>query len=80
MQRQKVPQLICPAGSLRALRAAVDHGADAVYLGNRKDTNLLVEVPELLAMGIEVMRNSPQPGMMAERIVAFVTDPTRRKV
>ncbi len=39
MPRQKVPQLICPAGSLPALRAAVDHGADAVYLGYRNDTN-----------------------------------------
>jgi putative protease len=32
-------QLICPAGSLPALKAAVDHGADAVYLGFRDDTN-----------------------------------------
>ena len=38
MQR-KVPQLVCPAGSLPALKAAVDHGADAVYLGYRNDTN-----------------------------------------
>jgi len=34
-----VPELICPAGSLPALKAAVDHGADAVYLGFRDDTN-----------------------------------------
>jgi putative protease len=39
MRRQKIPQLICPAGSLPALKAAVDHGADAVYLGYRNDTN-----------------------------------------
>ena len=39
MPRQKIPQLICPAGSLPALKAAVDHGADAVYLGYRNDTN-----------------------------------------
>ncbi|VFM97865.1 MAG: putative protease [Candidatus Kentron sp. G] len=31
--------LICPAGSLPALRAAVDNGADAVYLGFRDGTN-----------------------------------------
>ncbi len=31
--------LICPAGSLPALKAAVDHGADGVYLGLRDDTN-----------------------------------------
>ena len=34
-----VPELICPAGSLPALKAAVDHGADAVYAGFRNDTN-----------------------------------------
>ncbi len=38
--------------------------------------NLLAEVPQLLAMGIEVMRISPQPRMMAEIIVAF--DAARR--
>ncbi|EXI74504.1 MAG TPA: peptidase U32 family protein [Candidatus Accumulibacter phosphatis] len=39
MAARKIPQLVCPAGSLPALRAAVDHGADAVYLGYRNDTN-----------------------------------------
>ena len=34
-----VPELICPAGSLPALKAAVDHGVDAVYAGFRNDTN-----------------------------------------
>lgn len=34
-----LPDLICPAGSLPALRAAVDNGADAVYLGFKNDTN-----------------------------------------
>lgn len=33
------PDLVCPAGSLPALRAALDNGADAVYLGFRDDTN-----------------------------------------
>ncbi len=32
-------ELVCPAGSLPALRAAVDHGADCVYLGFRDATN-----------------------------------------
>ncbi|MFA7269990.1 MAG: peptidase U32 family protein [Sterolibacterium sp.] len=32
-------ELVCPAGSLPALKAAVDHGADTVYLGFRDDTN-----------------------------------------
>ena len=31
--------LICPAGSLAALKQAVDHGANAVYLGLRDSTN-----------------------------------------
>nr|WP_006788643.1 peptidase U32 family protein [Thiorhodospira sibirica] len=32
-------ELVCPAGGLPALRAAVDHGADAVYLSLRGATN-----------------------------------------
>ena len=32
-------ELVCPAGSLPALKAAVDHGADCVYLGFRDGTN-----------------------------------------
>lgn len=32
-------ELVCPAGSLPALRAAVDQGADAVYIGFRNATN-----------------------------------------
>ena len=32
-------QLVCPAGSLPALKAAVQQGADAVYVGFRDDTN-----------------------------------------
>jgi putative protease len=35
----KAPELVCPAGSLRALQLAVDAGADAVYLGLRNSTN-----------------------------------------
>jgi len=31
--------LVCPAGSLPSLKAAVDHGADWIYLGLRDDTN-----------------------------------------
>ena len=34
-----LPDLVCPAGSLPALKAAIDHGADAVYLGFKNDTN-----------------------------------------
>lgn len=34
-----IPELVCPAGSLPALKAAIDHGADCVYLGFRDATN-----------------------------------------
>src|SRR6185312_16399484 len=32
-------QLVCPAGNLPALQAAIDAGADAVYAGLRNETN-----------------------------------------
>jgi O2-independent ubiquinone biosynthesis protein UbiU len=32
-------ELVCPAGNLPSLKAAVDNGADAVYAGFRDDTN-----------------------------------------
>lgn len=35
----KMMELVCPAGSLPALKAAVDNGADCVYLGFRDATN-----------------------------------------
>ena len=36
---EQLPDLVCPAGSLPALRAAVDNGADAVYIGFSNTTN-----------------------------------------
>ncbi len=35
----RLAQLVCPAGSLPALKAAVDNGADAVYVGFKNATN-----------------------------------------
>jgi collagenase-like PrtC family protease len=32
-------ELVCPAGNLPALKAAIDHGADCVYMGFRDNTN-----------------------------------------
>src|SRR5699024_12330079 len=32
-------ELLCPAGNLPALKTAFDHGADAVYIGLKDDTN-----------------------------------------
>lgn len=37
--RRRPFELVCPAGSLASLKAAVDHGADCVYTGYRDDTN-----------------------------------------
>src|SRR3954465_9039016 len=38
--RARAPiELVCPAGSLPALKAAIDNGADCVYLGFRDATN-----------------------------------------
>ena len=51
----KVPELLAPAGSLDSLRAAVNAGADAVYIGGRKfGARAYAENPEedLLREGI----------------------------
>ncbi|GLX76837.1 protease [Thalassotalea insulae] len=32
-------ELLCPAGNLPALKTAINHGADAVYIGMKGDTN-----------------------------------------
>src|SRR5690554_7268898 len=32
-------ELLCPAGSMPALKAAIEHGADAVYVGLKDETN-----------------------------------------
>ena len=39
MSQSKIPELVCPAGSLPALKAAIDNGADTVYFGYKNDTN-----------------------------------------
>ena len=39
MHSTALPDLVCPAGSLPALKSAVDNGADAVYLGFKNSTN-----------------------------------------
>ena len=51
MSRQSVPELLSPAGSLDAVRAAVANGADAVYLGaqrfNARDEGAQLTLEEL---------------------------------
>jgi putative protease len=54
-------ELVCPAGNLPSLKAAVDNGADAVYTGFRDDTNArhfagLNFTPDKLAEGIRYAR------------------------
>jgi collagenase-like PrtC family protease len=54
-------ELVCPAGNLPSLKAAVDNGADAVYTGFRDDTNArhfagLNFTPKKLAEGIRYAR------------------------
>jgi U32 family peptidase len=51
MTRREVPELLAPAGSLDAVRAAVANGADAVYLGaerfNARDEGAQLTLDEL---------------------------------
>src|SRR5215217_3095130 len=51
MQKKPVPELLAPAGSLDAVRAAVANGADAVYLGaerfNARDEGAQLTMDEL---------------------------------
>jgi putative protease len=39
MEPSSTIELVCPAGGLPALKAAVDNGADCVYMGFKDDTN-----------------------------------------
>ncbi|HVE32436.1 MAG TPA: DUF3656 domain-containing protein [Gemmatimonadaceae bacterium] len=51
MARRQIPELLAPAGSLDAVRAAVANGADAVYLGasrfNARDEGAQLSLEEL---------------------------------
>ena len=54
-------ELVCPAGNLPSLKAAVDNGADAIYFGFRDDTNArhfagLNFTPAKIAEGIKYAR------------------------
>ena len=70
------PELVCPAGTPAALRAAVDAGADAVYCGLQNETNarnfpgLNFTVPEVeQSLGYAHARN-------AKVLLAINTFPT----
>ena len=56
-------QLVCPAGSLPALKAAVRQGADAIYVGFKDDTNArhfagLNLTDKQLAEGVDFIRQN----------------------
>lgn len=54
---RRLPELLCPAGSYRALEAAIDGGADAVYMGGvafNARINAKNFTPEELKRGIEL--------------------------
>ena len=75
-QNYQQPELVCPAGTPAALRAAVDAGADAVYCGLQNETNarnfpgLNFTVPEVeQSLGYARARN-------AKLLLAINTFPT----
>lgn len=55
LMREKRPELLLPAGSLKVLRTALDYGADAVYIGGE-------------AFGLRAMAKNFSPEEMAEGI------------
>ncbi|MEW6708172.1 MAG: peptidase U32 family protein [Pseudomonadota bacterium] len=74
------PELVCPAGSLRALQLAVDAGADAVYLGLRNATNArnfagLNFSDEQLRQGVAYAHQRGRKVLMALNTFARADDP-----
>jgi putative protease len=74
------PELVCPAGSLRALQLAVDAGADAVYLGLRNATNArnfagLNFSDEQLREGVAYAHRRGRKVLMALNTFAKAEDP-----
>src|SRR5512139_470895 len=64
------PALVCPAGSLPALKAAVDNGANAVYLGFKNATNArnfagLNFEPKTMAEGIRYAQSRGREVLLA---------------
>lgn len=72
------PELVCPAGTPAALRAAVEAGADAVYCGLANETNArnfagLNFTPDLLAQGIAFAHQRGTKVLLA--VNSFATAP-----
>jgi len=76
------PELVCPAGSLRALTLAVDAGADAVYLGLKDATNarnfagLNFDLAQM-RRGIDYAHARGRKVLMALNTYADARDPAR---
>ena len=75
-------ELVCPAGSLPALKSAVDEGADCVYLGFRDTTNarnfagLNFDLAQM-RNGIEYAHARGRKVLMALNTYADARDPSR---
>lgn len=76
------PDLVCPAGSLRALMLAIDAGADAVYMGLKDATNarnfagLNFDLSQA-RIGIEYAHTRGRQVLMALNTYADARDPAR---
>ncbi len=78
----KKPDLVCPAGSLRALTLAIDAGADAVYMGLKDATNArnfagLNFDLEQARSGIDYAHARGRQVLMALNTYADARDPSR---
>lgn len=78
MARKTRPELVCPAGTPAALRAAVNAGADAVYCGLANETNArnfagLNFTPELLTAAIAYAHGNGAKVFLA--VNSFATAP-----
>ena len=45
-RKSDLPELLAPAGSFEALLAAVEGGADAVYVGGKAFGQMILQLPE----------------------------------
>ena len=75
------PELVCPAGSPRALDVALEAGADAVYLGLRDATNArnfagLNFSPAELKTAVQQAHKLSRKVLMAINTQALAADPT----
>ena len=56
-----VPELVCPAGNLPAMKTAVDNGADTIYFGLKDATN----ARNFPGLNFDMKSASPMPASAA---------------